>query len=37
MTDVVKEELELNVKELKRCIDNIIKFYYKLFFSTLWC
>ncbi len=24
MTDVVKEELELNVKELKRCIDNII-------------
>ena len=24
MTDIVKEELKLNMKELKRCIDNII-------------
>lgn len=24
MTEIVKEELKLNMKELKRCIDNII-------------
>lgn len=24
MTDIVKEELEQNIKELKRCVDKIV-------------